>query len=341
MVDTILADGIGGLAAGRAVMDWVRSGGFFNATFTDGTENNITAATIIGGADSEAEYFQSLSDDLPYWVVSAETGAGTLGRVADTAADSGWALRWNGAEDATIFQDAPAAPGRRYSLRRRTRWTDGINGDFGITLRWLDVNRVEISNEVMVPFLTNIGSVATQATYDEEQGNPSGKAPAGTRWVRWEVRYQTLAAGSLHIASLRCVESEVGDHYLHEEGYLNIKTTAGHEILSGGLDTQPPGSESFYILEDGEMQWAGASILSFNGTRMVLDGAGIEINAAEGVGLFVTGGAYMLLEERASGAPAAPSGGRVALYCKDNGAGKTQLVCKFATGVEQVLATQP
>ncbi len=41
------------------------------------------------------------------------------------------------------------------------------------------------------------------------------------------------------------------------------------------------------------------------------------------------------------GDPAAPAANRGRLYFRDNGAGKTQLVVRFATGAIQVIATQP
>lgn len=39
--------------------------------------------------------------------------------------------------------------------------------------------------------------------------------------------------------------------------------------------------------------------------------------------------------------PSAPSTNQAILYIRDNGAGKTQLCVRFATGAIQVLATQP
>ena len=40
-------------------------------------------------------------------------------------------------------------------------------------------------------------------------------------------------------------------------------------------------------------------------------------------------------------APAAPISNKGRLYFRDNGSGKTQLVVQFATGVVQVVATEP
>ena len=39
--------------------------------------------------------------------------------------------------------------------------------------------------------------------------------------------------------------------------------------------------------------------------------------------------------------PDAPSANKGKIYFRDNGAGKTQLVVRFATGAVQVLATEP
>lgn len=39
--------------------------------------------------------------------------------------------------------------------------------------------------------------------------------------------------------------------------------------------------------------------------------------------------------------PSAPAANTGILYFKDNGAGKTQLCVRFATGAVQVIATQP
>ena len=45
--------------------------------------------------------------------------------------------------------------------------------------------------------------------------------------------------------------------------------------------------------------------------------------------------------QEASADPSAPAANGAVLYTKDNGAGKTQLCVRFATGAVQVIATQP
>ena len=39
--------------------------------------------------------------------------------------------------------------------------------------------------------------------------------------------------------------------------------------------------------------------------------------------------------------PSAPAANRAALYSRDNGSGKTQIVARFPTGAVQVIATEP
>lgn len=48
---------------------------------------------------------------------------------------------------------------------------------------------------------------------------------------------------------------------------------------------------------------------------------------------------YFELDEQGS-APAAPAANAVRLYAQDNGAGKTRVVAKFASGADVVIATQ-
>jgi flagellar basal body L-ring protein FlgH len=49
---------------------------------------------------------------------------------------------------------------------------------------------------------------------------------------------------------------------------------------------------------------------------------------------------YIEINERASD-PAAPAANWCRIWCKDNGAGKTQLMARFSSGANVVIATQP
>lgn len=68
---------------------------------------------------------------------------------------------------------------------------------------------------------------------------------------------------------------------------------------------------------------------------------GLSRSAAGVLGLTngSTGGGTLEFTEIA--APSAPAANKARLFTQDNGAGKTQLVVRFATGAIQVLATEP
>lgn len=57
--------------------------------------------------------------------------------------------------------------------------------------------------------------------------------------------------------------------------------------------------------------------------------------------LSLNGGAVMEFVTESSADAAAPSSNGARLYTKDNGAGKTQLAVRFATGAVQIIATEP
>lgn len=100
--------------------------------------------------------------------------------------------------------------------------------------------------------------------------------------------------------------------------------------------------------------WAKASIKFGAGGASALDttisrsGAGaLEAdettfavsNVGKTIALELNRDGFIRLQEIAD--PAAPVTNRAVLYIKDNGAGKTQLAVRFATGAVQILATEP
>lgn len=54
----------------------------------------------------------------------------------------------------------------------------------------------------------------------------------------------------------------------------------------------------------------------------------------------ILGGVFLELDELAAD-PDAPAANKARLYAKDNGAGKTVVYARFATGAIQAVATQP
>lgn len=95
---------------------------------------------------------------------------------------------------------------------------------------------------------------------------------------------------------------------------VNTNIRVGNNILLRAVD----GYIATNILD--------ATLAVIAGTQLLFQGTG--------------GGGYLQGVEQTAD-PAAPSADAGRLFFKDNGAGKTQLVARFATGVNQVIATQP
>jgi hypothetical protein len=88
-------------------------------------------------------------------------------------------------------------------------------------------------------------------------------------------------------------------------------------------------------------QTAGDALTT--GSSNIVIGSGQEADSATASNQINVGGVYfhdrLLYTERAD--PSAPSSNQAVVYARDNGAGKTQLCVRFATGAIQVLATEP
>jgi hypothetical protein len=232
----------------------------YNNDFGQGDLREITAATLEGGGDSKNTYDDSMSESVPYWVVSDESGAGTLQRVVDATAPSGFALRWNGAETAYILQDIPVTPGRNYSVRRSHRWTVGLSTTQDVYGSWRDADHTIIgTGGSLLGGSTSMGT-ATQATYVDHQGGWTVEAPADARFLRVEVRY-TVGSGSVHLARVEVAESTIGLAHINN-GFLRIHgPTAGSSVLvSDIVGASHTGTPLFTIRADGTLDWADASL---------------------------------------------------------------------------------
>lgn len=77
-----------------------------------------------------------------------------------------------------------------------------------------------------------------------------------------------------------------------------------------------------------------------NDTSMLIQNAsGKWVPTTSPAGEFHLNARFILMEEVSL--PAAPAANKGVLFLRDNGAGKTQLVIRFNSGVEQVIATEP
>lgn len=126
-------------------------------------------------------------------------------------------------------------------------------------------------------------------------------------------------AGAARINGLLRVDSflDVGGASLG--GYIDVAAGLGgvHGIIIKGLN----GAQALRVVTVGD---AEQFVIQQTGALSMLDAAG----------------AYLEAVERAEAAPA-PSANRFRLWCEDNGAGKTRLMVRFATGEPVQLAIEP
>jgi len=78
---------------------------------------------------------------------------------------------------------------------------------------------------------------------------------------------------------------------------------------------------------------ANSDYLTLTSSALVVQNAPVTLPSTDGSG-------YIQVVEQSS-SPAAGSANSARIYAKDNGSGKTQLIVRFASGAEQVLATEP
>lgn len=159
----------------------------YNHSFRAGTTNNITANTVVSDAEG-ANYALSLSTDVPYWIVTGighpGGGSGTFKRVADTAAVSGFALEWDGDQDAAVIQDIPISPGQVYSTYLTWKWTNSGGSSFFsiIGCEFRDNNHSAITGETVVS--QSLLFTDSSSGYVTQGMNWSGTAPATARYLR-------------------------------------------------------------------------------------------------------------------------------------------------------------
>ena len=234
----LLADQFGnnvitGAGFGASWLDFIASG-FYNGAFEVGTTTSITAATEVGGADTDAEYLASLSSDIPYWIVQAESGAGTLKRVADSTAVGGFALQWDGTEDATIYQDIPILPDKRYAISMLWRYTNSASEfqrEIGYQYRKSDHSAIGSEIDFGLAFTTSL------AAYDEEYIAQTDAAPADARYLRFIIHIsRTSGSPTVWVNGLRAAASING--FLDVEGDALVTGTSqmtGEVLFENGI----------------------------------------------------------------------------------------------------------
>lgn len=126
---------------GGSWIDFIRKG-TYNGSFVAGTTTAIVGDTIVGTANTVADYLASLSVDVPYWIIDnvALGFGGTLQRAGDVSAPSGMTLRWSGDARGRVIQDVPVVANEKYvvDVEFRHFGVGAFTYDFISSLSWRD-----------------------------------------------------------------------------------------------------------------------------------------------------------------------------------------------------------
>lgn len=232
---------------------WVQflSTRFYNGLFGAGTTGVDFTVSEVGGADTEAEYADSLSDELPYWVIKSRTGSFQM--VADSGAPNGKALKWSGASfDADLYQDIPVVPGNSYNIILQWRYdspgAEAFNREIGVSYRDADHAIIGIESALGLAF------TAGTTTYTHEQVHSSIPAPANAKYLRVRVRMQrTAGAPDVWMAGIEATQRLVFGGLLFQDDvdilgqlyvagpsqvdstfFVSLDATLASDVLVGG-----------------------------------------------------------------------------------------------------------
>jgi hypothetical protein len=237
--------------------------------------------------------------------------------------------------------------GARLSDTRTLSWSSGTN------LNSLDlVLARDAANTLAQRNSTNAQTFRLYNTYTDA----SNYERADFTWVSNVARWQSAAAGSGTVRNMEIVRGST-THWLFNSGgntfgahlLAGIDNTydigasgasrprtiyAGADIFCGG-QMGPTGSRLWGngVTTTGYVGFASSNPLAPD-TTLTRVAAGIV-----GVRDSTTGGAAVSLVEQT--APAAPAANGVYIYAEDDGAGKTRLMARFATGAAVQIAIEP
>lgn len=312
-----------GAGFGATWLDFLNSM-VYNSRFAAGSTTVITAVTEVNGGNSDADYAASLSDDLPYWVVATESGAGSLKRVADTDAPSGFALHWLGDEDGEIYQDIPITPGQLYGVFLTWKYTNSSSSFNSIVgCQFLDKDHAEISG---VPNLEESLLVSTsQSTYTTQWMNSSNLSDNKARYLRVRIQMQRQSGSPIvDVAAVNVIPTV---------NYGSSRVIRGSTSYDNGY---------------GIAWWGGATV----DVAMVRVGTrNVEIKDPLGFGLaaLTTGiltldseGSFIRMDVKGQGTGnvASPPSGALSIFGL-RAAGKDSLRVVWSDGSVSIIATQP
>jgi hypothetical protein len=175
----------------------------YNGDFAAGSTSDI-AVSEVGSGSGSANYANSLSPNLPGWVVAQSDG--TVALVSDTAASGGFALKMAPSAVGNInrvYQDIPVVPGEVPQILRNWRFSR-TTGDISLSIycsyRKSDHSIIGGVTSFSIGFTTNI------AAYQQIQDILGiGAAPANATYLRYviEVTHNTATNHSVLFSDIK------------------------------------------------------------------------------------------------------------------------------------------
>jgi len=337
--------------------------GWMSGTMTDAVGNptfstDLNAATAAGGAFRrflQSGVFNgdfvlppyapsgsfSATNPLPYWTFTQASGTAiTAASQVDSSAASGRSVLFSMAagaagDDSYLEQIVPVngSRGQSFVYVSGAAWKTGTSVSAAkvyINVVYLNATGATVGGSTTSSATTT--SIGASTVYDHTAGSSSIPATAYYLRIRVGFKRDTAATSTTETVTLCEVRTIVGGtkglvvDELHPGpwGAATFTQTDGLLALKANFGGTTPGY---------------SPLISLRG-----DVGGIELYTqnGSGVGLKASDGGeppYLTFQERTD--PGVPSTNYARLYAKDNGAGKTQIVVQFATGVVQVIATEP
>jgi hypothetical protein len=250
--------------------------GYYNALFTVGSTSNIPVSEVNGG-NSATDYANSISPNLPYWIVAAS--GGTLARVADSSAVGGSVLRnaVSAGQTNRIYQDIPIVPGSRRLLMVRYKVTQIAAGSVTVGAYWSyrTTNHVLIGSRTSLGNNTHFGNVASFI----QQFTPTTTAPTNAGFVRFELEVignsGTFQVNIEAIWSPFEADPNFGDVYLSRILPRNVSTifvnnaslSVDNDVSAGG-DLYVSGPSGIFLSDGGQLQRIAAGESQFVGSMV-------------------------------------------------------------------------
>jgi hypothetical protein len=168
----------------------------YNGDFSAGSTSAI-AASETGSGSGTANYKNSISPDLPHWVVKTASASGDLKLVADSTASGGYALQTSGSSGTSSwYQDIPIVPGEQLIFYADVKYDTPGSSEFQFN-KYISYRKSDHSitgSEASGGLVYTSGTVGLWFPDFTNTSDFKTPAPADAAYIR--VRYEIVHQGT-------------------------------------------------------------------------------------------------------------------------------------------------